>query len=384
MRISVVKDGRGGKGRIWKSLLKGIEGRKLEDAGEGLEGLAGFLMEVGIGKIGGAELGAVVFPDPAIKFLKERVVEEQTAFHGGYFLVGKDDALAEAGGTTSVTHAFAEIDAEDLVDGVPRIGEPFLEEGGDGGRFPAFARGYEEEASAGEAEELTVEKVGADGFPEADTGGGNLNEAEGGTGEPGKGHGEKVQVGPTAGEGFLMADEGIGMTDGNDVIMKDARINGVGGLPEKEHTGGIETVEAGEGLDRFKGLAGGETARSLDLRMQGAASIDKEVEAIPRGACEAVVIGGPLVRHGLTTRKGGVNGEMTGIGKNGLKEAEGEGGLDGAVEVGRKICGSEMGSPVAGIAGRSHGAGIGGPHGGGGGGSSEEERIPAGGLPEDG
>jgi len=110
--------------------LERIERGKLQNAGEDVEGPAGFLKEPGIGEVSGVEFGTVVFPDPVLEVMEESVVEEDTAVDGGCLGIGKEDPLAEAGRPATVAHAFPEIEAEDLPDGDLRIGEPVLQESG--------------------------------------------------------------------------------------------------------------------------------------------------------------------------------------------------------------------------------------------------------------
>ena len=298
------EDGRGGKGRIWKSLLKRIERRKLKNAGEGVEGPPGFLKERGICEVGRSELGAVVILDPAFKVLKERLVEEEATFDGGFFGLGKDDPLAEAGGPATVAHAFTEIKAEDLVDRDLRIGEPVLEKGVDGGGFRTFLRGDEEEAFFGEAEELAVEEVGPDGLREAEAGVGNLDEAERGTGKAEKSGRKTLKIGAATGKGSFVRDEDVRVTNGDDIIMEDPRINGGGGLLEIDDLFRIELVEAGEGANGFEGLAGGKADWLWKVGVEGATAINKEVETFSGRIGEAGMVGSPFVGHGLTAREG--------------------------------------------------------------------------------
>lgn len=215
-------------------------------------------------------------------------------------------------------------------------------------------------------------------------GGGNLNEAERGTRETGKGGGEALKVGPAVGEGGLMTDEGVSVTDGDDIIMEDPGIDGGGGLLEKDDLVRVEAMEAGDGTAGLEGLAGGETAWAREKGIERAAAIDKEVEAFSGGTGEAGMVGGSFIGHGLSAGEGRMKTEPARIGKEELKETEGKGSLNGAMEVGEKIRGGEMSPAIGGVTGGGHGAGVGGPHGGGGGGGSEEEGVLAGGAGEDG
>ena len=90
--------------------LKRIQKGKVEEAGEFVEGGAGFVEEGGIGEIVGAEVFAVMPVDPGAQAIVEGVREQDAGVQGVGLFLGEDDAKAEAGRPAAIAHALADID----------------------------------------------------------------------------------------------------------------------------------------------------------------------------------------------------------------------------------------------------------------------------------
>ncbi len=75
-----------------------------------------------------------------------------------------------------------------------------------------------------------------------------------------------------------MVHEDILIACGDDIVVEDAGVDGVGVLAGKDGVGGIEFVDAGDGLAGGSGLAGGVVAGGV-CGVVDVLAIDEEFDA---------------------------------------------------------------------------------------------------------
>lgn len=294
------------------------------------------------------------------------------------------DAQAQASGAAAVGHGLLKVLEEDFGDGGAWILGAGVEELADWGEFAAMGGCDKEAAAIGAREQLGIEQVGLDGVVEGDGGLWDLEDAQGGAGE-----GEELGLqggerGVAVEECAFMAKQDIVMADRDDIVVKDAGVDGGGVLLQEAALLGRDMVAAGDCLGGFGGLASGEAGGCWGVGLEGVATEDEKVESGLAGVGEeAGVVGGPFIGESIAALKGRVDDKVVRVAEDLGENSVGESGFDGAVWLGEQVGGGKMRAAVGGVDGWGDGGGVGRPHCGGGAGGCEDSGGLLGGGGED-
>src|SRR4051812_28892089 len=199
-----------------------------------MEGGAGFVEQVRVAEIAGREVVAVVAANPGFELGQQGWRQEDGLVGGVEFALVEDDAEAEAGGAAAVAHALADVNEVDGFDG--GWADDFFDEAVGGGGFFDFAGGDERRLAIGERDELAVEEVGADGFFEGELAFGGFDHMKLAAAMGLEAGAEGLEDRGAIEEGTLVAEEDVEVADGDDVVVEDAGVDGVGVLLD-EHRG---------------------------------------------------------------------------------------------------------------------------------------------------
>ena len=223
----------------------------------------------------------------------------------------------------------------------------------------AFGRGDQHHPPVRARQQLTVEEVRRHGIVEADLAGGDHEGRECAAHSRREFRQHSILRHPR----LFMTNEHVAVSDGDDVIVEDAGIDGRGVLLREHGARVIEAMPPGDRFEGFARLPRRILLRNTRWRAVGGATVDEQFDAgraggwrEARAICRAFVAelrcGGQRIMHR----------EVALVSKDRAQNTRGRRRFERPVKVRDKIRRREMHSPIGGIGGRAHRCGVGDPH----------------------